>query len=97
MKTFTITDDQEKQIYEWLHTIVYPEWIEYQHRVFGKNSAPEYISSCWALGYPYTGAIGGALTYEFSPTSLGFVKQVTYPGFDGNSEYKLDLTNYVDW
>jgi hypothetical protein len=38
------------------------------------------------------GAIGGAYTYKFTPTSLGVVKIV-----ERSSGEKLDLTRYEDW
>lgn len=37
------------------------------------------------------GAIGGATTYSFTPTTLGVIFKVTH--FDK----ELDLTNYKDW
>ena len=39
----------------------------------------------------YGGAIGGATTYSFTPTSLGTVFKVTH--FDET----LDLTDYASW
>ena len=41
----------------------------------------------------YTGAIGGQLTYSFTPTNLGVVVKVT----DEFSNNTLDLTDYNDW
>ena len=43
-------------------------------------------------GTNYYGAIGGVLTYSFTPTSLGCVIVVEH----GVTKVKLDLTNY-DW
>lgn len=41
---------------------------------------------------PYYGAIGGAYTYSFTPTSLGMVVKVT----NGLTNETIDLTDY-DW
>lgn len=42
---------------------------------------------------PYGGAIGGSLTYSFTPTSLGTVVQVKH-GLSGET---LDLSDYENW
>lgn len=42
-------------------------------------------------GHPSHGAIGGATTYSFTPTSLGIVFQVTHLG------ETLDLSDYKSW
>lgn len=42
------------------------------------------------------GAIGGALTYEFTPTSLGTVTKVYYLKGHPN-ETSIDITDYEDW
>ena len=45
---------------------------------------------------PYYGAIGGSLTYCFTPTSIGLVTEVIY--CEGMlCEAKIDLTDYKDW
>lgn len=41
---------------------------------------------------PYYGAIGGALTYSFTPTGIGMIVKVTHA--TGN---ELDLTDYDEW
>ena len=41
---------------------------------------------------PYYGAIGGALTYCFTPTGIGMIVSVKHA--TGN---ELDLTNYDEW
>jgi hypothetical protein len=42
------------------------------------------------------GAIGGSLTYEFTPTSLGLITKVIFCQ-DTPNEATLDLTEYGDW
>lgn len=46
-----------------------------------------------SLNYPYTGAIGGNLTYHFTPTNLGTVVKVEH-GLTGRI---LDVTDYNYW
>ncbi len=48
----------------------------------------------WVKTLPeaYAGAIGGRLTFSFTPTSLGTVVKVR----DGISDKEVDLTDY-DW
>lgn len=43
--------------------------------------------------HPYTGAISGAYTYSFTPTSLGTVVKVT----NGLTGETIDLTDYESW
>ncbi len=44
-------------------------------------------------GRPYYGAIGGALTYSFTPTSLGIVVKVKH----GFTDAEIDLSDYDLW
>lgn len=44
----------------------------------------------------YTGAIGGALTYEFTPTTIGLVTKVTWMRGSKNED-TIDLTDYDIW
>ena len=48
----------------------------------------------WAAkhGRVYYGAIGGSLTYSFSPTSIGTIIKVSH--VNGN---ELDVSDYQDW
>ncbi len=86
---FLITPEQQKKALKWLHSEVYPKVIEQQKERF-KQPDPM-IALCWAEGYPYEGAIGGGISYEFSPTSVGMVVRMRY------GEFVLDLTEYGDW
>lgn len=40
----------------------------------------------------YTGAIGGGLTFSFTPTSLGLVIKVKYL-----DKEEIDLSDYENW
>lgn len=41
----------------------------------------------------YTGAIGGNITYSFTPTSLGMVIKIK----EAITEEELDITDYDSW
>lgn len=57
-----------------------------------KTMEPEEFKFLTGNGeYPYTGAIGGGVTYHITPNSIGCGIAVTYLG-----EY-LDLTDYESW
>lgn len=43
--------------------------------------------------YPYYGAIGGSLTYSFTPTSIGTFVSVRH----SPTNEVLELTDYSDW
>lgn len=95
MATFTVSDEDLAKIDAWLKTQVYPPIIERQRReaaAGGRLSGHEWL---WDKGYPYQGACGGGLTYEFTPTSIGTVFKVRYKTFDEDVE--LDLTDYASF
>lgn len=87
---FEITPEQESVVNEWLKRNVYPKLIEEQKASGQFNSS--IAEDCWEMGFPYEGAIGGAVTYEFTPTSVGIVKKVRY-----TDRFELDLTDYGNW
>lgn len=89
--TFTLSPEDKAKVDHWLKTVVYPPIIERQKA----EASPEDREShqwLWDEGYPYEGAVGGGLTYEFTPTSIGLIVDVTYKTF--KEEFKLELT---DW
>jgi hypothetical protein len=51
------------------------------------------LETCWDMGYPYGGAIGGSLTYSFTPTSVGVAIDVTC----SHTQQTIDLSDYEDW
>lgn len=98
MRTFTITAEQEARVEKWLREEVYPIWIEYQKLT--TDFPTEMHHYCWGIGYPYEGAIGGGLSYEFTPTSIGTIEAATYPHFAAGTpgnKFRLDLTDYDLW
>lgn len=86
---FEVTEEQTKQIKHWLRKVVYPAVVAKQKET---NKAPTmFHRDCWIQGIPYEGAIGGGLSYCFSPTSLGDVLVVKY------NEHELNVTDYESW
>jgi hypothetical protein len=86
-----ITDAMELKINDWLRNVIYPPVIERQKASPMPDQMRSLMESFWEKGYPYEGAIGGGLTYELSPTSIGMVLKVVAYG------QTLDLTDYDSW
>ena len=89
MNQFTITSEDDQKINKWLKEVVYPPIVAQQR----KN--PDVAHLLFELDdgtvVPYEGAIGGGLTFMFTPTSLGIITQVKY------KDQTLDLTDYDMW
>lgn len=75
-------------------------WIEHQNALAIESQKlnppdvpPDLLESFWKAGFPYGGAVGGDLTYEFTPTSLG-VTAIVRNVHTGNT---IDLTDYESW
>lgn len=78
----------------------YWKWIEKQNKKAvkiqkksGSFKNDVFAAACWEEGYPYNGAIGGDLTYCFSPNSIGMVVYVIH----GHTKEEFDLTDYAVW
>lgn len=87
---FQLTAEQNQKVNEWLRDVIYPP-------IVAKQKEDPFFSTMIFTGedgveYPYTGAIGGGLTYQFSPTSLGMVTKVIW--YTGET---LDVTDYDEW
>lgn len=90
---FELTPEQYARAMKWISEEVYPEMVTHQKETI---TDPTHIHfACWEAGYPYEGAIGGGITYEFTPTSLGIVERVKYTTY--SKVYELDLTDYKSW
>ena len=85
---FEVNDKTMNKINRWLIDTVYPEVIKQQKESI---AADAFIQSCWDANLPYSGAIGGGLTYSFTPTSIGVIVKVSY------LDYELDVTDYDEW
>lgn len=90
---FEITDEQYARAMKWVKEEIYPKIIARQRETFTEPT--QFHIDCWDAGYPYEGAIGGGITYEFTPTSLGIIERVKYTTY--NEVYELDLTDYKMW
>jgi hypothetical protein len=83
---FSLSDEQWKKMHVWFAKI--------QEEVAAKQwNNPKMREQMLDEKTPYGGAIGGALTYSFTPTGLGTVVKVT----EGFSNQTIDLTDYEDW
>lgn len=91
---FIVTQEEQQKISEWLDNVVYPPIIEQQLKD-PRIAQMLFPDENGKIKYPYLGAIGGGLTYEFTPTSLGTCFKVRF-GTPGN-EQELDLTDYDSW
>lgn len=86
---FELSEKQEQQI---------AAWDKEQDALMCERQLAEgiYTGSIREMleeGVPYYGAIGGALTFAFTPTSLGVVVKVTH----GGTGAELDVTEYDLW
>lgn len=86
---FKLLPGDMQKIDHWLKTEVYPEIVAEQKRDF--QTARLLYTDEDGNTVPYLGANGGALTFSFTPTGIGVVKQVSSFG------KTLDLTNYDEW
>lgn len=87
-RTFSVTDEQQARVQKWLMEEVYPEVIKKQKASMERSPL---LEDCWKQGFPYGGAIGGDVTYEFTPNSIGITEKVR--AYDK----ELDLTDYESW
>jgi hypothetical protein len=86
---FELTPEQNARVTKWLKETVYPAVIEKQRATI--KIPHSFAQECWDAGYPWEGASGGGLTYNFTPTSIATIETVQY------GEFKLDVTAYEDW
>jgi len=92
---FGIDLEELQKINEW--------YVDVCNRYIKENKLDEFlgedkketylIEEIWDYDLIKTGAIGGALTYSFTPTSLGEIKVV----LDSVTGEKLDYTDYENW
>ena len=84
---FRLTEEEEIKVRAWKQE---QDQITYEKQV----KAGKYSSSLsHAKGKPEYGAIGGELTYLFTPTGLGCIVKVIH----GGTHAELDLTDVGDW
>ncbi len=86
---FQITPEEHAKVNKWLHETVYPAILEEQRK--DPSKAMWHVEDENGYVYPYFGAIGGEVTYRFTPTSIGTAVHVEACG------HELDLTDYESW
>ena len=92
MYNFSITDKQNSKIAQWCDD-QNAKAIERQKENPPRNIPMSMLESSWEKGYPYGGAIGGDLTYSFTPTNIGVVVKITH----GLTNETLDISDYDNW
>jgi hypothetical protein len=91
MLKFSITDEQQAKVEKWLREEVYPAVIADQKaRTPVDDPAYEISKYCWDQGHPYGGAIGGGVSYVFTPTSIGVVVHAQ----EDYTSKSIDITDY---
>jgi hypothetical protein len=92
MYNFTLTDEQTIQLCQW--TAEQNRKAVAEQRINPPVGVScDLLDACWSQGYPYGGAIGGSLTFMFTPTGLGVVTRVR----DAFTLEEIDLSDYGDW
>jgi hypothetical protein len=90
---FELDRPESLKLDSWLRNEIFPKVVERQMQC--PELACMIVEDEGGHKIPYLGAIGGAITYSFTPTSLGTVIKVTWD--DGVINETLDLTNYDYW
>ena len=85
---FELTPEQVKQVDEWYESLV-PKILELQKISLGN----EYSVLTTNGKYPYYGAIGGGITYQFIPTGLGNICVVR----EAITQEELNITDFDSW
>lgn len=92
-----VTKGMQRAVDKWLAETVYPQVIEHQKSI-QQNKRGYSISAeqkfAWDTGVPYSGAIGGGLSYCFAQTSIGNMVRAEYNTFD--QHFKLDLIDHSE-
>lgn len=86
-------------------TVPRAKWDEYQAwlgeqrlaAIAAQKANPECVrpiyQSCWDAGHPYSGAIGGEITYLITQTSIGLIIKAHY----AHTKQEFDFTDYGSW
>jgi len=81
MYKFELDEGEQQRLQEWLGEI----------ELRAAKISPDKIDP--KSNRPYYGAIGGGLTFSFTPTGLGTVVKVT----ESLTKETIDLTDYGQW
>src|SRR3989442_1296622 len=89
---FSLTASEQAKLDAWLWSDVYPKIVAAQKQ--DPSVSGYVVADDSGRVHPYLGAIGGGLTYQFTPTSLGTVIKVIFAHDHPTWEAALDLTTY---
>lgn len=96
MSSFSIDDNQQKKLDAWLKEQTKAACDIQIARLECKASKTVddqiKIEMC-KKGTPYYGAIGGSITYQFTPTGLGVICKVIH----NFTKAEIDITDYENW
>lgn len=88
---FVITEEEQKRIAAWCkEQDAKAAHIQQQS---GQYKDDPHKEDLLRRGMPYYGAVGGSLTYHFTPTAIGTVFAVSH----AVTKETLDLTDYDSW
>ena len=90
MLTFTLSDEEEEKVDAWLKEVNLRAVAKQKEEI---ENPGEHFLFCWENGVPYTGTIGGGVTYSFTATGLGYIVTVQ----EAITGEKLDITDYDMW
>ncbi len=90
---FELTANQKKVVDEWMEE-QYKKAIQIQKEsVSTSDTFYDIYQESWEMGYPYEGAIGGGITYCFTPTSIECITVIRY----SLTKEELDITDWENW
>lgn len=90
---FSLDREQALKVDAWLKNEIYPQVIARQEQ--HPELKDKIFTDERGVRHPYLGAIGGGITYQFTPTSLGTVTKVIWD--DGVLKEELDVSDYDMW
>lgn len=98
IRSYDVTVGQQREINKWLTEVIYPAAIAAQKAEYDSGEKPydaRFVAArmSWESGYPYAGAIGGDVTYQFTSTGLGDILVVSTPW----SDETLNVTEFETW
>lgn len=95
--SFELTLEQTKQVEDWVikqdKEFCKQQLANFEAQIAEGKEVDGWILSMLQDGIPYYGASGGALSYSFTPTSLGVIETVRHAG----TKQTLNLTDYDLW
>ena len=92
-RQFRLLDSEYQKIVDWEVEQNRIAVEDQKKRILPGDMAYDTAKDCWDLGFPYAGAIGGGLTYSFTPTAIGVTIVVEH----AFTKAKLDATDYSVW